>query len=118
MIFPRYQLLIATIPPAVAAPPRVAPLSGGTFPVSTYLVSHDLANAKSLFSRPCTAMIPSMDAAGPPALLSASFHTRMTSRKRIQDCRTSVTPMASDVSCIETASRDNLEMSLFTLFGT
>ena len=63
-------------------------------------------------------MIPFMDdptPAPPPALLSVSFHTRMTSRKWEQDCRTSVTPMASDVSCSETANKDNLEMSLFPL---
>jgi hypothetical protein len=60
-------------------------------------------------------MIPSMDAAAPPAFLSASLHTRMTSRKREQVRRTSVTPIASDVSCSETANRDNLEMSLFPL---
>jgi hypothetical protein len=39
----------------------------------------------------------------------------MASSKWEQDRRTSVTPMASDVSCSETANRDNLEMSLFAL---
>jgi hypothetical protein len=115
LVTTRAHTLIATIPPAIASPPRVAPSSGGTFPVSTYLDSHDLASAKSLFSRPSAVTIPSVDAAGPPALLSASFHTRITSRKRVQDCRTSVTPKASEVSCSETANRDNLEMSLFNL---
>ncbi len=117
---PHYQLLfgsaLAAIPPAAVAPPRVDPSFGGTFPVSTYLVSHDLANAKSLFSRPCAAMIPSMDApASLPAFLSVSLLIRMLSRRREQDCRTSVTPMASDVSCSETANKDNMEMSLFPL---
>jgi len=112
---PFASALVAATPQAITAPPRVDPSSGGTFPVSTYLVSHDLANPKSLFSRPSTAMIPSMDAPAPPAFLSVSFHTRMASRKREQDCRTSVTPMASDVSCSETANKDNLEMSLFPL---
>ena len=115
---PHHQLLfgsaLVATTPAIPAP-RVDPSSGGTFPVSTYLVSHDFANAKSPFSRPCNAMIPSMDAPAPPAFLSVSFHTRMTSRKREQDCRTSVTPMASDVSCNETANKDNLETSLFHL---
>ena len=101
---PRYHL-----------PPRVAPSSDGMFPVSTYRVSHDLANAKSLFTCPCAATIPSMDAAAPPVFLSASLRTRMTSRKWEQDRRTSVTPIASDVSCNETANKDNLEMSLFPL---
>jgi len=50
------------------------------------------------------------------AFLSVSFlHTRMTSRKREQVRCTSVTPMASDVSCNETVNKDNLEMSLFPL---
>jgi ribosome-interacting GTPase 1 len=60
-------------------------------------------------------MIPSMGVPA-PAFLSVSFlHTRMTSRKRQQDRCTSVTPMASDVSCNETVNKDNLEMSLFPL---
>ena len=59
-------------------------------------------------------MIPSKDAPA-PSFLSVSFHIRMTSRKREQDSRTSVTPMASDVSCSETANNDNLEVSLFPL---
>lgn len=112
---PRYQMpfgfaLVTTTPRAVA------PSSDGTFPVSTYLVSHDLANAKSPFSLPCTTTIPSMeDDDTAAAFLSASLHTRMASSKWEQDRRTSVTPMASDVSCSETANRDNLEMSLFAL---
>lgn len=93
--------------------------SSGTFPVSAYLVSQDLAIMKSVFSCSCAAIIPSVDPA--PAFLSGavwvsvSLHTRMTSRRREHDRSTSVTPMPIDVSCSETANSDSLGRSLFLL---
>lgn len=101
------------LPPiATVTMPRAVP-SSGILPVSTYLVSQDLATAKWLLSWPSTAIISSMD---PVFLLPvSSLHMRMVCWRRKHDCHTSVTPMASDVSCSETANSDKLGMSWFSL---
>jgi hypothetical protein len=115
-VFPARHCLMSTSTSGYRHDPAIGcTQSSGTFPVSTYLASHDLAIAKSLFSCPCAATIPSMDAA--PPSFSVSAHALMTLRRREHDRCTSLTPMATEVSCSEVANSDKLGMSLFPLYA-